>query len=362
MIKLIHAADLHLDSPFSGLSPEQAAARRQEQRELLGRLSELVRERKADALLLSGDLLDTGRAFRETAETLAAQLQNVDCPVFITPGNHDFFHSGSPYATVTWPKNVFIFTKEQMEPVEFPEKNVCFYGAAFLSSHQDISPLTHFRAPVDGRIHIGVLHGDVDGLGSYGPVLRADIAACGLHYLALGHVHQYSGLQKEGKTFWAYPGCPEGRGFDELGEKGVLYLEVEDDQVREEFISLCKRQYHICSVDITGQSDLMQTIQNTLPTNTQNDIYRILLTGERPSSLNLPQLQQELEGSFYSLTLRDQTRAPRQLWARKDEDTLTGLFLQEMFSQCQQDPDNEMLQLAVRFGLAALEGEEDLYP
>ena len=291
MVKLIHAADLHLDSPFAGLSPQQAAARRQEQRELLSRLTELVRERKADALVLSGDLLDTGRAFRETAETLASQLGGVDCPVFIAPGNHDFFHSGSPYATITWPENVHIFTAEQMEVVELPQKNACFYGAAFLSAHQDNSPLSSFQAPEDGRIHIGVLHGDVDGLGSYGPVLRADIAACGLHYLALGHIHQYSGLQKDGKTFWAYPGCPEGRGFDELGDKGVLYLEIESDHVREEFIPLCKRRYQLCSVDLTGQSDPMQTIRAALPDDTSEDIYRILLTGERSCTLDLPQFQ-----------------------------------------------------------------------
>ena len=362
MIKLIHAADLHLDSPFAGLSPEQAAARRREQRELLSRLTELVRQRGADALLLSGDVLDTGRAFRETAEALASQLGGVDCPVFISPGNHDFFHGGSPYAAILWPENVHIFTTEQMEAVELHEKNACFYGAAFLSSHQEHSPLSHFRAPVDERLHIGILHGEVDGLNGYGSILRADIAASGLHYLALGHVHQYSGLQKEGKTFWAYPGCPEGRGFDELGDKGVLYLEIEPNQVREEFIPLCKRRYQIYSADLTGQTDPVQAIRAALPADTKNDVYRILLTGERTAPLELTRIQKELEGSFYSLTLRDQTRAARQLWARKDEDTLTGLFLREMFSLCQQDPDNETLQLAVRFGLAALEGEEDLCP
>ena len=64
MIKLIHGADLHLDSPFSGLTPEQAAARRQEQRELLDRLAGLAREREADLVLLSGDLLDSRRTYR----------------------------------------------------------------------------------------------------------------------------------------------------------------------------------------------------------------------------------------------------------------------------------------------------------
>ena len=362
MIKLIHAADLHLDSPFGGLSPRQASERRKEQRELLSRLTELVRLRNADALLLSGDLLDTGRAFRETAEALASQLGGVSCPVLIAPGNHDFYHGGSPYATMKWPENVHIFTTKRMEAVELPEKNVCFYGAAFLSSYQDTSPLSGFRAAEDGRIHIGVLHGDADGQSGYGPVSRDEIAACGLHYLALGHVHQYSGLQKDGRTFWAYPGCPEGRGFDELGDKGVLYLEIEPDQVCGEFIPLCKRRYQICSVDLTGQEDILQAVRAALPSDTGEDIYRILLTGERSGVLNLAQLQKELEGSFYGLSLRDQTRAARQIWSRRDEDTLTGLFLREMFRLCEQEPENETLQLAVRFGLAALEGEEDICP
>ena len=60
MLKLIHGADFHLDSPFSGLTPEQAARRREEQRDLLDRLDRLAREREADLVLLSGDLLESG--------------------------------------------------------------------------------------------------------------------------------------------------------------------------------------------------------------------------------------------------------------------------------------------------------------
>ena len=67
MIKIIHGADFHLDSPFSGLTPERAAQRRGEQRELLDRLAALAREKQADLVLLAGDLLDSERVFRETA-------------------------------------------------------------------------------------------------------------------------------------------------------------------------------------------------------------------------------------------------------------------------------------------------------
>ena len=362
MIKLIHAADLHLDSPFSGLSPRQAAQRREEQRELLGRLAELARERKADALLLSGDLLDTSRTFRETAELFSAHLGNTGCPVFIAPGNHDFYQGDSPYATLEWPENVHIFHSEQPECVELSGKNCVIHGAAFTAAHQSTSPLCGFTAPADGKTHVMVLHGEVEGKGDYGNITLEDIAASGLDYLALGHVHQYSGLQKAGKTCWAYPGCPEGRGFDELGEKGVLYLELEGVTVREEFVPLCKRRYQVLKVDLTGEEDPLQAISARLPRDTAHDIYRIVLVGERSGSLDLPHLQQMLEGQFYGLTLRDSTRAARQVWERMEEDTLTGLFLREMAGLCQADPENETLQLAVRFGLAALEGGEDICP
>ena len=70
-------------------------------------------------------------------------------------------------------------------------------------------------------------------------------------------------------------------------------------------------------------------------------------------------LERELSPSFFGLTLRDRTRPARAVWDRMGEDTLTGLFLREMARRCAQEPDSQICQLAVRFGLAALEGGED---
>ena len=188
-----------------------------------------------------------------------------------------------------------------------------------------------------------------------------DIASSGLDYLALGHVHQYSCLRRAGETFWAYPGCPEGRGFDELGEKGVLWLEVEKGRTEAEFVPLCRRRYQILSVDLTGQADPAAAVLAAMPTQTGEDIYRLLLTGERGlEGLDLGELERELSPRFWGLTLRDHTRAARALWERRGEDTLTGLFLREMEGRCQAEPENEAVQLAVRFGLAALEHGEDV--
>ena len=106
MPKIIHAADLHLDSAFGGLGPEKARERRRESRDLVDRLAELAVREGAETVLLSGDLFDGERVYPETLERLRAALARMACPVLIAPGNHDPFTPHSPYEKLVWPKNV----------------------------------------------------------------------------------------------------------------------------------------------------------------------------------------------------------------------------------------------------------------
>lgn len=356
MLKIIHGADFHLDSPFAGLDPERAVQRRGEQRELLNRLAGLAREKAADLVLLAGDLLDSEHVYRETAQALCAALAAVPCPVFIAPGNHDFYSKTSLWAALDWPDNVHIFTSGALERVELP--GCTLWGRAFTDAHQTACPLEGLEVPEDGRVHLACLHGCVGAENDYGPIAPADIAASGLTYLALGHVHQKSGLQKEGGTYWAYPGCPEGRGFDELGEKGVLYVEAEPGRVNAQFVPLARRRYEIITADITGPAGALSAILEALPGRTDDLICRLILTGEgeRP---DLAGLKRTLDPEFYGLTIIDRTRLPRNLWERREEDALTGLFLRAMWERCREEPDNPLYQLAARYGLAALEGGEE---
>ena len=357
MLKIIHGADFHLDSPFSGLTPKRAAQRRGEQRELLERLAELARKKGAGLVLLAGDLLDSERVFPETALALSKALASIPCPVFIAPGNHDPYTDRSIWTALNWPDNVHIFRSHDLERVDLP--GCTLWGRAFTGAHQETSPLEGLAVPGDGKLHLAVLHGCVGERNGYGPISPAEIAASGLDYLALGHIHQGSGLNKEGNTFWAYPGCPEGRGFDELGDKGVLYVEAEPGQVKSQFVSLAKRRYEIITADITGPAGPLAAILEALPGRTSDLICRLILTGEGPAP-DLVNLEQTLAPEFYGLTLVDRTRLPRDLWARREEDTLTGLFLRTMWEKCQAEPDNQALQLAARYGLAALERGEGI--
>lgn len=363
MLHILHASDFHLDAPFVSLSPEKAARRRSEQRDLITRLTDLARTRGADLVLLSGDLFDSADTYAETTQALARTLGRTGCPVLISPGNHDFYGPHSPYAALAWPENVHIFTRPELEAVELPGLNCSVHGAAFISPARDDSPLSGFTAPADGRTHVGILHGDVDGKGRYGPVSTDEIAASGLAYLALGHIHTASGLQKSGNTYWAYPGCPEGRGFDELGDKGCLWLSVGPGGTEAEFLPLARRRYRILEADVSAYESPEAALLATLPQDAGEDIIRILFTGESGvEGLDLAPLEALAAPLCYSADLRDRTRVRRDQWSRVGEDTLTGLFLRRMqgrLSAAETDEERSLLETAVRFGLAALEHREE---
>ena len=132
MIKFLHAADLHLDSPFASLSPAQAAIRRKEQLELLQSLTDAANAHACDLVLLAGDLFDADNAYPETVTALSRALAGLRAEVFLAPGNHDYLAPGSAYLTHDWPENVHIFTSQQISCFALPEKNCRVWGAGFV--------------------------------------------------------------------------------------------------------------------------------------------------------------------------------------------------------------------------------------
>ena len=97
-----------------------------------------------------------------------------------------------------------------------------------------------------------------------------------------------------------------------------------------------------------------------LPEDTQNDIYRVILTGEA-EPVETAALQAALAPRFYALTIRDETRPRRALWEGAEEDTLRGLFLQALKAQydaAQTEADRRKIALAARCGCAAMDGRE----
>lgn len=362
-LKILHAADLHLDSPFEGLSEGKAAQRRQEQRELLGKIALTAQEQEVDIVLLAGDLLDSDSAYTETAEELIKALGSIDAPVFISPGNHDFYTERSPYARLSLPENVHIFRENRIECVELPKLNARVFGAAFTDRYS--RPLLEgFSVEKQfGVTDIMCIHGEVGTASSrYDPISESAIAASGMDYIALGHVHRESGLQKAGSSFYAWPGCPEGRGFDETGDKYIYIVSVERGNCSIKPVSIAGRRYVILPVELDGLPPL-EAIKNRLDDNTENDLYRIILRGESTQAPELAVLKRTLEGRFYSLQLRDETSLRRDIWEKAGEDSLRGQFLMRLkkaHDSAADDAEREKIVQAVRWGLAALDRREEV--
>lgn len=357
MVKILHSADFHLDSAFSALSESRARQRRQECRQLTGRLVDFANEKSVELLLLSGDLFDARRVYAQTAEELARALSRFCGEVVIAPGNHDPYTHHSPYAREKWPENVHIFTQDTLEKLEFPQYNCVVYGAAFTAAESGELQLPDLSD--DGRTVLLVLHGEVGVQGSRYRTISTDaLARSGADYAALGHIHQYSGVQRAGNTAYAYPGCPEGRGFDELGEKGVLLGTVDKGKADLQFVPFANRRYEQIEVDVTD-GDIFEAVSAALAGQKEN-IVRVILRGETEEEPDLRRLQQQLEGSAWELELRDKTRRREDLWQHCGEDTLRGLFLGELRGQYDSADDERraVIEQAVRFGLAAMDDRE----
>ncbi len=362
-VKILHAADLHLDSPFEGLPPGKASMRRSEQRELPTRLAALAREECVDLVLLAGDLLDSDNTYYETGTELSRALGLIPAPVFIAPGNHDWFSFKSPYARLKLPENVYVFHSSEIECIPLRQLGVQVFGAAFTDRRAGPLLRGFTGEREDGLWNILCIHGDVGAKDSpYNPVSEADIAESGMDYIGFGHVHKAGGLRKAGDTWYSWPGCPEGRGFDETGEKTVSLVTLNDAGCTLETRSIALRRYEDLHIDITGTEPLL-AIHTSLPDETIRDVYRITLCGETDVSPNIGRIYDSLDELFFALQLRDETRLRTDLWEHSGDDTLRGLFLKklkEKFDAARDDRERRMAEQAARWGLAALDNREEV--
>lgn len=360
-IRILHAADLHLDSAFEALPAAKAAQRRSEQRLLLQHMAELVRAENIDLVLLCGDLFDSENSYHETGEELIRALSAMAVPVAIAPGNHDYYSLRSPYARLSFPDNVYVFPENVISSVELKKMGVRIYGAAFTEKYSK-PLLENFRAVNDGMINLLCMHGDVGVKDSpYNYVSEEMLSHSELHYAALGHVHKASGLRKAGNTWYSWPGCPEGRGFDETGEKFVNIVELSENGCKLSQRAVALRRYEVLEVDVTGTDPLL-AVHTQLPDDTLRDTYRIILKGESDAAPDINRLRRNLSGLFFELQIRDETRARRSLWDGAGEGTLRGLFLQRLKTRYDASGDEAeriKLEQAARWGLAALENREE---
>ena len=347
-LKILHSADWHLDSPFTGFSEKQRQLLKREQRKIPGKITDLCLREDCDMMLLAGDLFD-GEPSRETLDLVKGELARCGVAVLIAPGNHDFCETGSYWLEEDWPENVFVFTGG-LESVTIDGLRCRIYGAAFQS--MDCPPLLeNFQTQGEELYRIAVLHGDpLQRNSPYNPITNAQVRGSGLHYLALGHVHK-AGAFRSGTTMCAWPGCPMGRGWDETGEKGVCIVTLEDTvQVRA--VSLDFPRFY--DLEVETDADGERELEQVLPATQCEDYYRITLTGSGEPDVDA--LMKRF-AHIPNLELRIRTQPVPPVWEDPQEDSLCGTYFRLL-----RDSDHPRAQLAAEISRKLLSGREVQLP
>ncbi len=358
MIKILHSADWHLDSPIVGRSEAQTVLLRAALLALPGKIAAVCKAEQCDLMLLSGDLFD-GPYTADSFRAVQNALEEAAVPVFIVPGNHDFFASESPWQKECWPENVHIFTQNHMTAVTLPDLNCTIYGAGFTGPDSE-GLLEGFRASDDGTTAIGILHGDPTQLHSpYCPITQQQVQQSGLAYLALGHIHK-GGSFRAGNTLCVWPGCPMGRGFDEQGEKGVQIVTLESKEASARFVPLGVPRFY--DSEVPAGEDAAAALDTVLPPVGNSDFYRITFTGES-APLDMDGLYRQFS-RFSNLELRDRTEPPLDLWATAGEDTLEGVYFRMLQKQLEtaDAKTREQILLAAKLSRQILDNREVKLP
>ncbi len=273
----VHAADLHLDTPFEGIgrvAPEIRSALVEASLDAWNGLVDLTLDREAAFLLIAGDIYDGAErgvraqlAFRRGLE----RLSNAGIPTLIVHGNHDPLQEGWS-AIRDWPPGVTIFGSERVEKVEIAAANsvswqgevlATVYGISYAQGETRENLALRFRREEGSGLQIGILHCNVGGTSEhapYSPCSRDDLIAAGMDYWALGHVHRQQ-IEQRGGTWIVYPGNLQGRSpkASERGAKGAVVVEVAEGSVRAvEPVALDRVRFADLEVDAAGFADLGQ--------------------------------------------------------------------------------------------------------
>jgi len=259
MLRFIHAADPHLDSPLLGLESYDGApveTIRGAARRAFENLVRLALDEQVAFVLIAGDLYDgdwkdysTGLFF--TGQM--ARLKAAGIPVYLIAGNHDA--ASVITKKLTLPDNVHLFPSRSPKSFEVPGLPVVIHGQSFPHREVPENLVPGYPEPMSGRFNIGLLHTSLTGStahDTYAPCALGELQAKGYDYWALGHIHQPAVLSQE--PWIGFAGNLQGRHARETGARGCRVVEVNEALQIEcnEFRPLDVVRWEVIEVNLGG--------------------------------------------------------------------------------------------------------------
>lgn len=370
-IRILHLADLHLGASFPSLG-ERAEERGRDFLSAFLRALDYAagKEKPVDLVAIAGDLFDTHDPEEGLVYQVEAALERLDAAgvvALVAPGTHDApAYRRSVYRRLRLPKSAHLFVSPTLEAgprLTIRSESVQTYGIAYDAAIAE-RPLAEFRPTGLADYHVGILHAALQDNPTWKirsndmPVNRAEIAASGLNYLAMGHYHNFAEV-REGSSVAVYPGTLEGRKFGENGPRYLVVAELGREAISVERTPWNARTLTEATIDfaLAEIREERQLEERIVAFSGDREIVRVRLEGPAEFVFDSDRLLARIGSRFFHLELDDRTYVvnARLMDRYKDEATVRGVFVRRMLERIEQadGPDaKETATLALRLGLS----------
>lgn len=372
-LKIAHCGDIHIGSKISCISGEKSRILGSEIKESFFDVLEICEEEKIDVLLIAGDFFDDVNVNSADVREIISKMGECSYRIFISPGNHDPFTPDSPYMKFDWPKNVFIFRSKKPEKISIEEKNSVIWGSAFENRYEWKSMMKNLKAEDEKKLNICVMHGDLKpnifGGSQYNLIRYSDIKSSGMDYIALGHIHKRTEIQKSANTYYAYSGGAQGTGFDELGEKGFYIGTVSKGACDLKFRRACKRRFEEVHIDVSDcvfvddfVSKVIENLFKKYGENYDKNLYKVIFEGSisESASFDTILITSKLGEKVFYAQIVDNTHPKIDIEKLKFKTDFKSLFIKKMIKKIENstsEEDKKMNENALKIGLKAFEGD-----
>lgn len=366
-VKILHTADIHIGAAESFLKTE-ASKRRFENLLTFEKIIDLGVEQSVDLIAIAGDLFDSNQIENRFIDAVFEKIASIKIPVVFCAGNHDPLNADSPFLNRELPENLYVLGAED-ECITFEEISLKCYGRSFTDVY--LKGEEKFTLETDKDfVNLMVQHGELksDLSSDYNSITPTFVKNSGMDYIALGHVHKRTPIGKIDNTHFAYCGCPEGQGFDELDDKGVYIGEIGKGVCDLEFVAVSRRKHIHHKTDIT---DLLSTeeicakvlseLSYSYGKDFRDNLYKIELTGEISPDTKIikAEILSRLENELYFVKVKDSSMLKIDYELLSKETSLKGIFVKRMCEKIENaDEDSKILyKKALNLGLKAFLGE-----
>ena len=353
-MKILHTSDIHIDSPLtSRLTADKV---RQRKRELLSNFNKIVNDARligAEAIIIAGDLFDGEKISRKALDTAIDIIEeSADISFFYLQGNHEgdaFLISGRKL-----PENLKTFGKDW---TYHKIGDVNIVGRSEIREGMFAS----LTLPA-GEKNIVILHGELRDKSSPPESIGVrEAAGRNIDYLALGHYHSYSAEAIDDRGVAVYSGTPEGRGFDETGDKGYVIIDTSAARLKFSFKSFAGRKLHIIPIDLSGvvrTAEISEHVERTVRAIPSSDIVRVELCGRYFPNLwkDTDGLTRDFSDRFFYFEVKDSSRIAINPDDYKLDKSLKGEFIRTISADT--SLDDETKEKIIACGINALMGEE----